>query len=55
VIFDRVCNDYFSHVDHLFQLGVNFMYHEAMYLAVQDILKAYGSAGQILPPTRLSM
>jgi hypothetical protein len=42
-------------VDHLFRLGVNVMYHEAMYLVVQHILKTYGSAGQILPPTRLSM
>jgi hypothetical protein len=39
-----------SILDHLFRLGVNVMYHEAMYLVVQHILKTYGSAGQILPP-----
>jgi hypothetical protein len=33
-------------VDHLFRLGVNVMYHEAIYLVVQHVLKTYGSAGQ---------
>jgi hypothetical protein len=42
-------------VDHLFQLGVNVMYHEDMYFVVQYILKTYGSAWKILSPTRLSM
>jgi hypothetical protein len=42
-------------VDHLFQLGVNVMYHEDMYLVVQHILKTYGSARKHFPPTRLSM
>jgi hypothetical protein len=36
-------------VDHLFRLGVNVMYHEAMYLMVLLILKIYGSAGQFCP------
>jgi hypothetical protein len=38
-------------VDHLFRLGVDVMYHEAMYLDVQHILKTYGSAGQIFSPS----
>jgi hypothetical protein len=37
-------------VDHLFQLGVNVMYHEDMYLWYKTSLKTYGSAGQFCPP-----
>jgi hypothetical protein len=40
-------------VDHLFRLGVNSMYHEAVYLGVQPFLKTYGSTRQFFPPARL--
>jgi hypothetical protein len=40
-------------VDQLFQLGVNSMYHEVVYLGVQPFLKTFGSTRQFLPLARL--